>query len=47
MAEVMNDDEFWGVLFMANYADTAEKVAEVLAIVDQNEGIVHLSLIHI
>jgi len=41
MAAVMNDDEFYKLSLKANYANTAEKVAEVLSIVDQHEGIVH------
>ena len=40
MAEVMNDDEFWGVVQQTGCAYTAEDVAEVLAVVDQHEGIV-------
>ena len=41
MAGVMNDGEFRQLWAEAYKADTAEKVAEVLAIVDQHEGIVH------
>ena len=37
----MNDGEFNNLLNKAYHANTAEKVAEVLAIVDQHEGIVH------
>jgi hypothetical protein len=41
MAAVMNEVKFDGLLLKAYDADTAENVAEVLAIVDQHEGIVH------
>ena len=37
----VNDEEFRHLLYKASKADTAEKVAAVLAVVDQHEGIVH------